>query len=184
MATAPISADLDQYDQAKSLVIDSGKPSTSWLQRQLRIGYNSAAQLIERMEAEGLLSAPDYVGRRTVLAAAGSKPAAETAKQDAVGTRLRITLPAEQQMTIPVDLPEHHREADDRLRLLIERIERLEEEKKGIRDDIADVYAEMKATGYDAKIARQIIRLRKMRPDDRREMEAILDTYKCALGLD
>lgn len=98
--------------------------------------------------------------------------------------RARTADDASTQMTIPVDLPERHREADDRLRLLIERIERLEEEKKDIRDDIADVYAEMKATGYDAKIARQIVRLRKMRPDDRREMEAILDTYKCALGLD
>ena len=72
---------------------------------------------------------------------------------------------------------------DDRLRLLIERIERLEEEKKGIADDIRDVYAEAKAVGYDSKIMRQIVRLRKMNPDDRAEMEAILDTYKAALGL-
>ena len=73
--------------------------------------------------------------------------------------------------------------SDDRLRLLIERIERLEEEKKGIADDIGDVYSEVKAVGYDAKIVRQIIRLRKMKPDDRAEMEAILDLYKAALGL-
>ncbi|WP_324262232.1 DUF2312 domain-containing protein [Altererythrobacter sp. H2] len=72
---------------------------------------------------------------------------------------------------------------DDRLRLLIERIERLEEEKKGIADDIRDVYAEAKAVGYDAKIMRQIVRLRKMKPDDRSEMEMLLDTYKAALGL-
>ncbi|WP_062785042.1 DUF2312 domain-containing protein [Novosphingobium capsulatum] len=88
------------------------------------------------------------------------------------------------QLTIPVALPEEHRAADDRLRLLIERIERLEEEKKGISDDIRDVYGEMKSAGYDTKCARQIIRLRKMRPDDRREMEAILDVYKNALGID
>ncbi|MDB5723884.1 MAG: hypothetical protein JWQ16_638 [Novosphingobium sp.] len=72
---------------------------------------------------------------------------------------------------------------DDRLRLLIERVERLEEEKKGIGDDIKDVYLEAKAVGYDAKIMRQIVRLRKMAPDDRKEMEAILDLYKAALGL-
>ncbi len=72
---------------------------------------------------------------------------------------------------------------DDRLRLLIERIERLEEEKKGIADDIRDVYAEAKAVGYDAKIMRQIVRLRKMKPDDRSEQEMILDTYKNALGM-
>ena len=72
---------------------------------------------------------------------------------------------------------------DDRLRLLIERIERLEEEKKGTADDIRDVYAEAKAVGYDPKIMRQVVRLRKMKPDDRSEMEMVLDTYKAALGL-
>lgn len=78
----------------------------------------------------------------------------------------------------------HNGQEDDRLRLLIERIERLEEEKKAISEDIKDVYLEAKAVGYDAKIMRQIVRLRKMNPDDRREMEAILDVYKRALGLD
>lgn len=72
---------------------------------------------------------------------------------------------------------------DDRLRLLLERIERLTEEKKGISDDIRDVYAEAKATGYDPKIMRQVIKLRAMKPDDRREMEAVLDAYMSALGL-
>lgn len=72
---------------------------------------------------------------------------------------------------------------DDRLRLLIERVERLEEEKKGIADDIKDVYGEAKAVGYDVKIMRQIVRLRKMKPDERAEMETILDLYKAALGL-
>lgn len=72
----------------------------------------------------------------------------------------------------------------EQLRLLIERIERLEEEKKGIGDDIKDVYLEAKATGYDPKIMRQIIRLRKMQPHDRQEMEAILQTYLSALGME
>lgn len=72
---------------------------------------------------------------------------------------------------------------DDRLRLLIERIERLEEEKKGIADDIKDVFLELKAVGYEPRIAKEIIKLRKMSPDDRKEMEAILDLYKAALGL-
>ena len=77
-----------------------------------------------------------------------------------------------------------HNVTDDRLRLLIERIERLEEEKKAIADDIKDVFVEAKAVGYDAKIMKQVIRLRKMQPDDRREMETILDLYKSALGMD
>lgn len=73
--------------------------------------------------------------------------------------------------------------ADDQLRLFIERIERLEEEKKGIADDIRETYNEAKAQGYDAKIMRQIVQLRRMEPHDREEMAAILDTYKAALGL-
>jgi uncharacterized protein (UPF0335 family) len=74
--------------------------------------------------------------------------------------------------------------AADELRLLIERIERLEEEKKGLADDIKDVYAEGKSRGYDTKTMRKIIALRKMDPDARREMEAILATYLSALGMD
>jgi uncharacterized protein (UPF0335 family) len=73
--------------------------------------------------------------------------------------------------------------AADELRLLIERIERLEEEKKGMAEDIRDVYSEAKSRGYDAKIMRQIVRLRKMETHDRQEMEAILDTYRAALNL-
>ena len=71
----------------------------------------------------------------------------------------------------------------DQLRLLIERIERLEEEKKGISDDIKDVYGEAKAVGYDPKIMRQVVRLRKMERNAREEAEALLDMYKTALGL-
>lgn len=82
------------------------------------------------------------------------------------------------------DLGHNSTSADERLRLLIERVERLEEEKKGISDDIKDVFSEAKAVGYDAKIMKQIVRLRKMKPDDRREMESILDLYKAALGMD
>lgn len=73
--------------------------------------------------------------------------------------------------------------AADQLRLLIERIERLEEEKKGIGDDIKDVYGEAKATGFDAKIMRAIIRLRKMEKHQLDEQDALLETYRAALGM-
>ena len=73
---------------------------------------------------------------------------------------------------------------DDRMRLLVERIERLEAEKQGLSDDIREVYAEVKSVGYDPKILRKVIALRKMAPDDRREMEMLLETYKNALGID
>lgn len=74
--------------------------------------------------------------------------------------------------------------AGEQLRLLIERIERLEEEKKGIGDDVKDVYLEGKATGFDPKMMREVIRLRKMKPHDRQEMEAILQSYLAALGME
>lgn len=74
--------------------------------------------------------------------------------------------------------------AHNELRLLVERIERLEEEKKGIADDIKGVYGEAKARGFDAKIMRQVIKLRAQEPHDRQEMRALLDTYCAALGID
>ena len=73
--------------------------------------------------------------------------------------------------------------ADDRLKLLIERIERLESEKKGIADDIKDVYSEAKATGYDVKIMRRVVAIRKMPVDDRNEMAAVLEMYTNSLGM-
>ena len=73
--------------------------------------------------------------------------------------------------------------AGDRLRLFIERIERLEEERSTLSEDIKEVYSEAKGTGFDIKIMRQIIRLRKMEAGDRSEMEEILDVYKRALGM-
>lgn len=72
----------------------------------------------------------------------------------------------------------------DRLKQYIERIERLEEEKAGIADDIKDVYAEAKSAGFDSKIMRMIVRLRKMASEKRREEEELLDVYKSAIGLD
>jgi uncharacterized protein (UPF0335 family) len=73
--------------------------------------------------------------------------------------------------------------ASDQLRLFIERIERLEEEKKGMSDDIRDVYNEAKSTGFDSRTMRTIVRLRKMEKHARDESEALLETYKAALGL-
>ena len=73
--------------------------------------------------------------------------------------------------------------AADRLRSLIERIERLEEEKSGIASDIRDIFAEAKGAGFDVKIMRTILKLRKMNDADRDEQEALLDTYKQALDM-
>lgn len=73
--------------------------------------------------------------------------------------------------------------ARDQLRAFIERIERLEEEKQTIADDIKEVYAEAKGTGFDTKILRQVIRIRKQDSAERQEQEALLDLYLHALGM-
>jgi uncharacterized protein (UPF0335 family) len=72
----------------------------------------------------------------------------------------------------------------EQLKLFIERIETLEEEKRGLADDIKGVYAEAKSNGYDVKTMRTIVRLRRMDTNARAEMEALLETYKSALGLE
>ena len=73
--------------------------------------------------------------------------------------------------------------AADQLRLFIERIERLEEEKRTMAEDIRDVYSEAKSNGYDTKTMRAIVRLRRMETHTRQEMDALLETYRSALGL-
>ncbi len=73
--------------------------------------------------------------------------------------------------------------ARDQIKSIIERIERLEEEKKAISDDIRDIYAEAKGNGYEVKALRSIVRMRKQDADERREHETILETYMQALGM-
>jgi uncharacterized protein (UPF0335 family) len=73
--------------------------------------------------------------------------------------------------------------AKDQLKAIIERIERLEEEKKTISDDIRDVYAEAKGNGFDVKALRAIVRIRKQDANERAEQETILETYMQALGM-
>ena len=73
--------------------------------------------------------------------------------------------------------------AADRLRSLIERIERLEEERKALGSDIKDIYAEAKSAGFDVKVLRQIIRIRKQEPAEVEEQETLLDVYRRALGM-
>ena len=77
----------------------------------------------------------------------------------------------------------HNSVAKDQLKSIIERVERLEEDKAAIGCDIKDVYAEAKGNGYDVKALRRIVSLRKQDPDKRAEQEAILDTYMHALGM-
>ncbi len=73
--------------------------------------------------------------------------------------------------------------AADRLRSLVERIERLEEERKALANDIKDIYAEAKSAGFDVKVLRQLIRVRKQEPAEVEEQETLLDVYRRALGM-
>lgn len=74
--------------------------------------------------------------------------------------------------------------AGKRLKSLIERVERLEEEKKGLSDDIKEIYAEAKGTGFEPKVIRRIVRLRKMDIEKRREEDELLELYKSAIGME
>ena len=80
-------------------------------------------------------------------------------------------------------MSDSHGVARDQLRAFVERIERLEEEKKTIAEDIKEVYGEAKAMGYDTKILRRVISIRKQDHEERMEQEAVLDTYLAALGM-
>lgn len=77
----------------------------------------------------------------------------------------------------------HNVAGADRLRSLVERIERLEEERKALAQDVKDIYAEAKSAGYDTKVLRQVIRLRKQDPDEVAEQAGVRDTYLHALGM-
>lgn len=74
--------------------------------------------------------------------------------------------------------------AADHLRSFVERVERLEEEKGALAADIREVYAEAKASGFDTKAMRQVVKVRKMEPDDRRMLETITEMYMSALGME
>jgi len=73
--------------------------------------------------------------------------------------------------------------AADRLRSLVDRIERLEEERKALASDIKDIYSEAKSAGFDVKVLRQLIRIRKQEPAEIEEQETLLDVYRRALGM-
>ena len=76
-----------------------------------------------------------------------------------------------------------HNVAKEKIKAIIERVERLEDEKKGIADDIKDIYSEAKGNGFDVKALRTIVRMRKQDADERAEQEAVLEVYLAALGM-
>lgn len=123
--------------------------------RRLRESMSDSAELAQDMAAAGVISQESANETARLANAVADKLAPEPA------TRL----------------------AKDQLKSIVERIERLEEEKKTISDDIRDVYAEAKGNGFDVKALRAIVRMRKQDPNERAEEEAVLETYMQALGM-
>ena len=200
------------YYRAAAAVIRDQKASTSFVQRQLSIGYNKASRLVERMEEAGIVSPADHIGKRTVasiddirtaLAAHAELPKgadAETivnvlnAATDDIAAQALKSKHQEQrraQGKPPMKPDPNFDQAADNsyrvtaseLRQFIERFERLELEKKDIADQQKEVMAEAKARGYDTQVMRKVVALRKRDKDDIAEEEAILEMYKEALGM-
>lgn len=174
---AVLKGDKKMYEAAVNLIKENQRTSVSYIQRKLKIGYNTASAIIEQLQEDGIVSAPDNLGRREVLIAPKDDPN--------LGKVLkRKDVPDE-----PVLEPVAEKDAEvggiavDRLRSLIERIERLQEEAQGIASDIRDIFAEAKSAGFDVKIMRECIKQRKMNAADRDEQEYLLETYKKALDI-
>ena len=152
------------YSAAVDIIKEKGKVSTSLIQRHLKIGYNRAALIIEEMEKNGIISPASDMGKRNILVAQDEKSEPDSA-------------------IVKEQACEVGGVAGDRLLSFIERIERLNEEKEALCEDIKEVYGEAKGVGFDVPTIRLIIRLRKIEIEKRREMSVMLDLYADAIGM-
>ena len=188
MADLATTEDIDaQVDEARAIISDHNRASTSFIQRQLGIGYNRAAAIMERLEDAGFVSKPNHAGKREVLGdhkislqVPGREPVHFTSSQlhraaEMFGDQDFGTKP-------PFDPNRLSDAAREKLRLTVERIERLNDEKAEIAAQIKDVYAEAKAMGYCTKTLRSVVKLRKQDRDERQEAESMLETYMISLG--
>jgi uncharacterized protein (UPF0335 family) len=195
------------FREAVALVWESGKASTSFIQRSLGIGYNRAAGVIERMEETAIVSPANHVGKRTVNSPDDLRTALNIRKEvmdiagdekgrimlDAIIAGMKTAFEDQRKAqgkprmkpdpTFDAAADNAYRVTADELRQFIERWERLESEKKDIADQQKEVMAEAKGRGYDTKIIRKVIALRKREPDDIAEEEAVLEMYRSALGM-
>lgn len=183
------------FNQAVQLVWEHKNGSTSFLQRRLNIGYNAAARLVERMEGLGILSAPDHVGKRDVRmpddlrAAMNIRDTIEAIAGPEHAATVVAAISEALKENTPMSKPGHNSGDDpyavtaDELRQFIERAEQLAAEKKDIAEQEKELFAEAKGRGYDTKVMRKVIALRKRKPDEIAEEEAVLELYKSALGM-
>jgi uncharacterized protein (UPF0335 family) len=188
----------DLFSQAVMIVWNEGKVSTSFIQRRLEIGYNSAARLIERMEEMAIVSKPNHIGKREVRSPDDLRAAlnirqeiTDIAGDEAAPILLKALVAGlkSQQEAKPMSGQGHNSGADaysvtaDELRQFIERFEQLESEKKDVAEQQKELMAEAKGRGYDTKVMKKVVALRKRKPDDIAEEEAITEMYKAALGM-
>lgn len=176
------------YNAALALVASEQTGSTSMVQRKLKVGYNHAAAIVEALEANGVLTKPNHAGKRKVLiksAQAVQERLRQEEEPEPATDHLEAAMGHNSREAAPLlaDVEDAlSKTAKEKLRLTVERIERLEEEKKEIAEQIKEVYGEAKALGYDTKALRQVVRLRKTDRNERQEFEAILEVYLDALG--
>lgn len=166
------------YVRGFQVVVESQRASVSHLQRSLKVGYASAAKIMQALQEAEIVSAPNGSGKRTVnlKLKEGDKAEVKAAFEAAMGHNSGASMPL---LAGATDLTSAARE---KLKQTVARIERLEEEKKEVAEQIKDVYGEAKAMGYDTKALRAVIRIRKMDREERKEQEAILEVYLDAIG--
>lgn len=176
---------------AESAIRNHGKASTSFVQRTLGIGYNKAAELMEHLEAVGIVSKADHAGKRSILppttltitAADGGQATGTLAEIGAALAMIEADTPPPPSPPAAGHNSDPYAVTADELRQFIERTEQLEAERKDVAEQIKEVMAEAKGRGYDTKALRKILALRKKKPDELAEEEAVLEVYKAALGM-
>lgn len=184
------------FDAAARLVIKEQKASVAFIQRHLQLNHNTASRIMSMLEEANIVSAA-VLGARTVRVKTVEHYEKSVLVAERVADLSKNTgIPPEKIMAAAkAAAGVGHNSGDNapqdtggvsgqRLKSFMERIERLEEEKAGLAEDIKDIYAEAKAVGFDTKTIRNVIRLRKMDKEKRQEEEQLLELYKSAVGLD
>ncbi len=180
----PPANETDEYGAAVAHVVKEQKCSTSEIQLLLGIGHNKAARIVEQMEAAGIVSTADPLGRRIVLRSADDESTVEALKAAHADQRARAGKPP--MKPDPVDdrrADNSYRVVASELRQFVERVERLDAEKREITEQTKGVMAEAKGRGYNTKVIRKIIGLRKRDAADIAEEDAVTEMYKEALGM-
>lgn len=192
----------DLFVRACAEVAKHGKVGVSFIQRRLGIGYNAASRLVERMEAAGLVSKPNHVGKREILngdwaaklqrgmdmqdtEAGGAGPTEDlnpTDAQEAAAARERQT---EESLQRPHDVhtPGHNVVSGEELRSFVERIEKVRHDKKKLGALEAEIMAELKGRGYDPKMVKGLVKMRTLSPSAQQEAMALTEVYMAAMGM-